>query len=200
MAVSGTTEFDVNATPEQVMDAVAAIEELPKRSSAHQSAEVETRHPDGRPHRVRAKVSAAGFKDEEVTDYTWDGLDSVTWTLVSSSVQSKQVATYTLTPTDSGTHIKLDLEIGVKVPMPGFVLKRVLKSALDSGSKDFKKYVEFLGGRVRLRDEGAYRDHVTSRDFDTPLVPRGYSITAHSANPDEEGADGEHCNRRCCLP
>ncbi len=142
MAVSGTTEFDVNATPEQVMDVVAAIEDLPKRSSAHQSAEVETRHPDGRPHRVRAKVSAAGFKDEEVTDYTWDGLNSVTWTLVSSSVQSKQVATYTLTPTDSGTHIKLDLEIGVKVPMPGFVLKRVLKGALDSGSKDFKKYVE----------------------------------------------------------
>lgn len=144
MAVSGTTEFDVAATPQQVMDAVAAIEELPQRSSAHQSAEVETRHADGRPHRVRAKVSAAGFKDEEVTDYTWDGLNSVTWTLVSSSVQSKQVATYTLTPTGSGTHIKLDLEIGVKVPMPGFVLKRVLKSALDSGSKDFKKYVESL--------------------------------------------------------
>ncbi len=142
MSVSGTTEFDVNATPEQVMDAVAAIEELPQRSSAHQSAEVESRHGDGRPKRVRAKVSAAGFKDEEVTDYEWDGLDSVTWTLAESSVQSMQVATYTLTPTDSGTHIVLDLEIGVKIPMPGFVLKRVLKSALDSGSKDFKKYVE----------------------------------------------------------
>ena len=124
------------------MDAVAAIEELPQRSSAHKSAEVETRHPDGRPHRVRAKVSAAGLQDEEVTDYTWDGLSSVTWTMVESSVQSKQVATYTLTPTDAGTHITLDLEIGVKVPLPGFVLKRVLKSALDTGSKDFKKYVE----------------------------------------------------------
>ena len=142
MAVSGSTEFDVAATPEQVMDAVAAIEELPQRSSAHKSAEVESRHPDGRPHRVRAKVSAAGLQDEEVTDYTWDGLDSVTWTMVESSVQSKQVATYTLTPTDAGTHITLDLEIGVKVQLPGFVLKRVLKSALDTGSKDFKKYVE----------------------------------------------------------
>ncbi len=142
MAVSGSTEFDVNVSPEQVMDAVAAIEELPQRSSAHQSAEVESRYDDGRPKRVRAKVSAAGFKDEEVTDYTWDGLSSVTWTLTESSVQSKQVATYTLTPTDAGTHITFDLEIGVKVPMPGFVLKRILRSALDSGSKDFKKYVE----------------------------------------------------------
>ncbi len=142
MAVSGSTEFDVAATPEQVFDAVAAIEDLPQRSSAHKSATVESRHDDGRPKRVRAKVAAAGFTDEEVTDYTWDEPHSVTWTLAESSVQSKQVATYTLTPTDSGTHVKLDLEIGVKVPMPGFVLKRVLKSALDTGSKSFKAYVE----------------------------------------------------------
>jgi uncharacterized protein YndB with AHSA1/START domain len=142
MAVSGTTEFEVAATPEQVFDAVAAIEDLPKRSSAHKSATVETRYDDGRPKRVRAKVAAAGFTDEEVTDYTWDEPRSVSWTLAESSVQSKQVATYTLTPTDSGTHVKLDLEIGVKVPMPGFVLKRVLKSALDTGSKSFKAYVE----------------------------------------------------------
>jgi uncharacterized protein YndB with AHSA1/START domain len=142
MAVSGSTEFDVDASPEQVMDAVAAVEELPKRSGSHQSAEVESRHEDGRPNRVRAEVSAAGFTDVEVTDYVWDEPRSVTWTLVESSMQSKQVGTYTLTPTDSGTRIRLDLEIDVKIPMPGFVLKRVLKGALDTGSKGFKKYVE----------------------------------------------------------
>ena len=124
------------------MDAVAAVEDLPTRSPSHKSAEVESRHADGRPNRVRAKVSAAGFSDEEVTDYSWDGLRLVTWTLAASSVQSKQIGTYTLTPTDDGTHIRLDLEIDVKVPMPGFILKRVLKGALDTGSKGFKKYVE----------------------------------------------------------
>ena len=142
VAVSGSTEFDVDASPEQVMDAVAAVEDLPQRSPSHKSAEIETRHEDGRPNRVRAKVSAAGFSDEEVTDYSWDGLRSVTWTLAESSVQSEQVGTYSLTPTDSGTHIRLDLEIGVKVPMPGFVLRRVLKGALDTGSRGFKEYVE----------------------------------------------------------
>lgn len=142
MAVSGSTEFDVDASPEQVMDAVAAVEDLPTWSGPHQSAEVVSRFDDGRPERVRAKVSAAGFSDEAVTDYSWNGLRSVTWTLAESSVQSKQVGTYTLTPTDGGTHVRLDLEIDVKVPMPGFVLKRVLKGALDTGSKGFKKYVE----------------------------------------------------------
>ena len=142
MAVTGSTEFDVNATPEQVMDAVAAIEDLPKRSGSHKSAEVESTYDDGRPKRVRAKVAAAGLTDTEVTDYTWDGLNSVTWSLAESAVQSEQVGTYTLTPTSSGTHIRLDLQIGVKVPMPGFVLKKILKGALDTGSKGFKKYVE----------------------------------------------------------
>lgn len=142
MAMSGSTEFDVDASPEQVMDAVAAVEDLPQRSPSHKSAEVETRHEDSRPNRVRAEVSAAGFHDIEVTDYTWDEPRSVTWTLAESSVQSEQVGTYTLTPTDSGTHIRLDLEIGVKIPMPGFILKRVLKGALDTGSKSFKNYVE----------------------------------------------------------
>ncbi|MCW2751743.1 MAG: cyclase [Aeromicrobium sp.] len=142
MAVSGSIEFDVDATPQQVMDAAATIEDLPERSGSHQSAEVLSRYDDGRPKRVRAKVSAAGLSDTEVTDFTWDGLRSVSWTLVESSVQSTQNGTYTLTPTDTGTHIRLDLEVGVKVPLPGFVLKRVLKGALDTGSRGLKKYVE----------------------------------------------------------
>lgn len=142
MAVSGSSEIQIDATPEQVLDAIAAVEDLPERSGSHQSAEVETRHDDGRPNRVRAKVSAAGMNDEEVTDYTWDEPGSVSWTLVSSSFQSKQNGTYTLTPSGSGTLAKLDLEVDVKVPLPGFILKRILKGALDTGTKGLKKYVE----------------------------------------------------------
>lgn len=142
MAVSGSVELEIDASPEEVMAAVAAVEDLPQRSGSHRSATVETWHDDGRPHRVRAEVAAAGLTDTEVTEFTWDGLDSVTWTLVESAVQSAQVGTYTLTPTDAGTHVRLDLEIGVKVPLPGFVLKKILKGALKTGGADFKAYVE----------------------------------------------------------
>jgi ribosome-associated toxin RatA of RatAB toxin-antitoxin module len=140
--VSGSAEVEIDATPEQVLDAIAAVEDLPERSGSHQSAEVESRHPDGRPSRVRAKVSAAGMSDEEVTDYTWDEPGTVSWTLVSSSFQSKQNGTYTLTPSGSGTHVTLDLEVDVKVPLPGFLLKRILKGALETGTKGLKKHVE----------------------------------------------------------
>ena len=142
MAVTGSTEIMIAASPQEVLDAIAAVEDLPKRSGSHQSAEVESRHRNGRPQRVRAKVSAAGFNDEEVTDYTWDEPHSVSWTLVSSSFQSVQNGTYTLTPSGGGTSLKLDLEVDVKIRLPGIILKRILKGALDTGSKGMKKYVE----------------------------------------------------------
>lgn len=142
VAVKGSSDVVIDASPEEVLDAIAAVEDLPKRSGSHQSAEVESRHPAGRPNRVRAKVSAAGFSDEEVTDYTWDEPHSVSWTLVESSFQSTQNGTYTLTPAGEGTKLTLALEIDVKIPLPGIIVKRILKGALDTGTKGMKKYVE----------------------------------------------------------
>ncbi|MGN0123595.1 MAG: cyclase, partial [Rhodococcus sp. (in: high G+C Gram-positive bacteria)] len=37
MAVSSTRSFDIDATPEQVMAALAAVERLPEWSSTHKS-------------------------------------------------------------------------------------------------------------------------------------------------------------------
>ena len=142
MAVSGSREFDVKATPAAVLDAVAAIDELPTWSGSVRAATVDTRYDDGRPLRVTQKVGAAGFIDEQITDYSWDGDSKVSWKLIKSGQQSVQNASYTLTPKAGGTHVLFALEIDVKIPLPGFVLKRVLKGALETGSKDFTKYVE----------------------------------------------------------
>ncbi|HWV25686.1 MAG TPA: SRPBCC family protein [Aeromicrobium sp.] len=142
MAVKGSADIVIEASPEQVLDAVAAVEDLPRRSGSHQSAVVESRTPDGRPQRVRAKVSAVGMTDEEVTDYAWDEPSSVSWTLVESGFQAVQNGTYTLTPTGGGTKVRLDLEIDVKIPLPGLIQKRILKGALDTGTKGLKTYIE----------------------------------------------------------
>jgi len=142
MAVTGSTEITIDATPERILDALATVEDLPKRSGSHQSAVAETRHADGRPDRVRAKVSAVGFSDEEVTDYTWNEPASVSWTLVESAFQSTQNGAYTLTPAGDGTRVRLELEIDVKIKLPGLVLRKILKSALDTGTQGLKTYVE----------------------------------------------------------
>jgi uncharacterized protein YndB with AHSA1/START domain len=142
MTVTGTKEFDIKATPADVMAAIVAVEDLPGWSGPHKSVTVETRFDDGRPHRVRADVSAVGFTDHQITDYTWNGDDSMSWSLQDSTLQAVQEGTYRLTPTAKGTHVHFDLALKPKIPLPGFVVKKVLSIAMDTASKGLTKFVE----------------------------------------------------------
>lgn len=142
MAVSGVKEFEIKADPETVMKAVAAVDRLPEWSSAHKKITIESTHDDGRPHRVRMAVSILGINDEQVVDYTFEGDDKVTWTLVESGQQNQQDGSYVLTPTDSGTKVTFELTIDPKIPLPGFLVKKAQKTALETASKGLTKFVE----------------------------------------------------------
>lgn len=141
MAVKGTREFDIDATPAAIIEALADIEDLPSWSSLHKSASVETRHADGRPDLVRARVSAVGINDNQKTHYEWDGDRAMHWTLVESSQQSKQVGSYRLTPTATGTHVVFDLELALKIPLPGFLQRLILSISMDTASRDLAKFI-----------------------------------------------------------
>jgi len=142
MAVSGVKEFEIKADPATVMQAVAAVDRLPEWSSAHKKITIESTHDDGRPHRVRMAVSILGINDEQVVDYTFEGDEKVTWTLVESGQQNQQDGSYVLTPTDSGTTVTFELTIDPKIPLPGFLVKKAQKTALETASKGLTKFVE----------------------------------------------------------
>lgn len=142
MSVSATMEFDIAAPPAAVMAALADVEALPGWSGPHKKIVVETRFEDGRPLRVRADVGAVGLTDHQVTDFAWTGNERMTWSLIESSMQSVQNGSYTFTETERGTRVLFTLEIGPKVPLPGFVVKKVVKIAMDTASKGLAKFVE----------------------------------------------------------
>lgn len=142
MAVSGVKEFEIKADPATVMQAVAAVDRLPEWSSAHKKITIESTHDDGRPHHVRMAVSILGINDEQVVDYTFEGDEKVTWTLVESGQQNQQDGSYVLTPTDSGTKVTFELTIDPKIPLPGFLVKKAQKTALETASKGLTKFVE----------------------------------------------------------
>ncbi|MFC7450053.1 SRPBCC family protein [Rhodococcus daqingensis] len=144
MAVSGNKEFHIKADPAKVMEAIVAVERVPEWSSSHKSVIVESTHPDGRPLRVRMKVSVLGVNDEQVVDYLWDGNEKVTWSLVESTQQKTQDGSYTLTPNGDGTDVQFDLTVDLKIPMPGFLVKKGQKIALETASKGLTKFVENL--------------------------------------------------------
>ena len=103
----------IEASPEEILDVIADLESLTGWSSAHQSSEVVETGDNGRPSAARMKVKTAGITDEQVVAYAW-GDNTVSWTLVSSTQQCAQDATYTLIPEGAegkATRVKFDITL-----------------------------------------------------------------------------------------
>jgi len=140
MAASVSDRFDIDATPEQVMRALEDVERIPEWSSAHKSVEVLTRDDDGRPIRIRMTLSLLGFSDTQIIEHSWTE-SSTSWTLVESSMQRSQDGEYALEPTERGTRVHVTMSLEPKVPVPGFVLKRGQKHAVEAVRKGLTEFV-----------------------------------------------------------
>lgn len=140
MAVNDSREVVIEATPAQILDVIADVESTPSWSPQYQSAEILETHPDGRPRRVKMKVKAAGLTDEQVVEYTWTD-SSASWTLVSAGQLKSQDATYTLTQDGTKTKVRFEITVDPSVPLPGFVLKRAMKGAMETATDGLRKQV-----------------------------------------------------------
>ena len=78
--------------------------------------------------------------DEQVVEYTWTD-NKASWTLISAGQLKAQDASYTLTPDGDKTKVKFDITIDLSVPLPGFVLKRAMKGAMETATDGLRKQV-----------------------------------------------------------
>ena len=140
MAVSDSREVVIEATPKEIIDVIADVVNAPTWSPQYQSAEVLDTHDDGRPKRVKMKVKAAGLTDEMEVEYSFTET-SAGWTLINSSQLKAQDATYTLTPAGDKTKVRFDLKVDPSIPIPGFLLKRTLKGAMETATDGLRKQV-----------------------------------------------------------
>jgi hypothetical protein len=97
MAIKESRETVIEASAEEILNVIGDLESVTEWSPAHQSCEVVETTNSGRLSVARMKVKTAGITDEQVVAYTW-GDNTVSWTLVSSTQQRAQDATYTLIP------------------------------------------------------------------------------------------------------
>lgn len=140
MATSDSREVVIEATPEEILDVIADVEQTPTWSPQYTKAEILERFPDGRPKQVKMTVKAAGLTDEQVIEYTW-AAGKVSWTLVSASQLKAQDASYTLTADGAKTKVRFDMAIDLAVPIPGFLLKRTLKGGMETATDGLRKQV-----------------------------------------------------------
>lgn len=135
MAVTAKTEFDVAAPPSVVMEVLMDVEALPEWSGPHKEAVIISEHEDGTPNEVRVVVTAVGVSDEQTLNYSWTD-NTCTWDLVEAKQLSHQHGVYTVTPKgDEGSHVEFVLDIDLKIKMPGMLVKRGQKMAVDTAKK-----------------------------------------------------------------
>ena len=139
-----TAEVDIHATPAEIIEVIADLPQYPSWSSVHKRASIETRFSNGRPDRAVMAVAAAGLTDEQVLDYQWTDT-GVSWSLVKSGQQKNQHGGYSISPGRGGTtHVRYDLTIDPAIPLPGIIVRQVMKKAVSAATEGLKKRVESL--------------------------------------------------------
>lgn len=140
MAVNDSREVVIEATPEEILGVIADVETAPSWSPQYQSAEILDTYDDGRPRRVKMRVKAAGLTDDLEVEYSFTA-NTAGWTLIKSGQLKAQDATYTLTPSGDTTTVRFDLKVDPSIPIPGFIMKRAIKGAMETATDGLRKQV-----------------------------------------------------------
>jgi hypothetical protein len=141
MAVRASREVVFDAPAGAILDALADIEDVPSWSPVHKAAEVLDRHPDGRPHHVKATFRLMGITDKEVLEYHW-GDHWMVWDAQDTLQQRGQHVEYNLTPVgENRTRVRFDIILDLAAPIPAFLIRRAKKLVLDVATECLRQKV-----------------------------------------------------------
>ena len=132
----------IEASPGEILAALADVDSIPAWSAVHKRAEVIDRYDDGRPHHVRVAVRVLGLVDEEVLEYHW-GPNWLVWDAERTNQQYAQHVEYTLKPDPmtNATYVRVDITVEPAAPLPHFLVKRASKAVLDSATRGLRERV-----------------------------------------------------------
>ena len=143
MAEQTTSSIVVDAEPAAVMEVIGDFRAYPDWAKGVQEATVVEEGPDGWARRVFFRLDVAPIKDEYTLAYDWDGLDEVTWTLVSGKMLSALDGAYVLRDLGDGrTEVTYRLALDLSVPLIGMLKRKGEKILIDAALKGLKKRVE----------------------------------------------------------
>jgi ribosome-associated toxin RatA of RatAB toxin-antitoxin module len=138
-----TQTIYIEADPGTVMQVIADIDSYPQWISEYKEAEVQERGDDGYPKTVRFVMDAGVIKDTMVMSYRWPSdRQSLSWSLVSSSLLRSLEGSYLLAAKGSGTDVTYELSVDLAMPMIGLLKRKAERRLTDTALKDLKKRVE----------------------------------------------------------
>jgi ribosome-associated toxin RatA of RatAB toxin-antitoxin module len=144
MAEQTQGTIEIEATPSEIMEAIADFEAYPDWVDGIKSAEVLERGDDKRPTQVAFEFSAMGFSATYTLLYEYRPEDlGVSWTTLEASGAVKDVeGEYVLDPLNGDTEVTYRLAVELGVPVPGFLKRQGDKKAIKTALQGLKKRVE----------------------------------------------------------
>ena len=151
-SATAAAAIDVDADAAHVWAVLLDVEGWPGWSAIHRETEVLTRDADGRPARVRMRMSVMGIGDVQVVDHVWtdpgpSGQKVVRWTLVESKVQRAQEGRYSVTPTATGCTARIEVAMELRIPLPDAAIQRAQAMVNANSTEAVKAAAERLAGR-----------------------------------------------------
>ena len=140
MAISDSREVVIEASSDEILDVIADVESSPQWSPAQQNVQIVDTDDQGRPHQVKMKVKSAGITDECVVEYTWaDTSFRGRWSV--RQRRSDRTRATRSPRRGTTTSVKFDLTVDPKIPVPGFVMRRAIKGAMNDATDGLRKRV-----------------------------------------------------------
>jgi ribosome-associated toxin RatA of RatAB toxin-antitoxin module len=134
----------VSAPPEQCFAVVSDLERYTEWAADIKEVTIRSRDGEGRPLEVTFRAGAFGRSTSYTLLYDYSGApEALTWKQVAGDLTSRLDGTYRFERSpDGGTEVNYELEVGLRVPLPGFIKRRAQSRIMHTALEELKARVE----------------------------------------------------------
>ncbi|MFA5564814.1 MAG: SRPBCC family protein [Acidimicrobiia bacterium] len=148
MSEQATERTTINAGALRCYEVAADIERYPEWAEDIKEAQVLSRDDENRPLEVAFRTAAMGRSTNYTLKYDYaQAPKQLSWSLVEGDLTERLDGTYTFNDRDTTpetTEVTYTLEVGLVVPLPGFVKRRAEAKILRTALPELKARVEAL--------------------------------------------------------
>lgn len=138
----------IRATPQRCFDVVTDFERYADWAADVKNVRIVERDDSARPVKVAFRAEAFGRSVAYTLCYDYSKAPrELSWVQIEGDVTSQLDGTYVFVATDDGdTDVRYDLEVQLRVPIPGFVKRRAEGRITHTALKELKARTESLSG------------------------------------------------------
>lgn len=145
MTERGVETIVVAADTDTLFSVAIDLEDYPEWVTDLKNVTVTERDAAGRPLVATFRAAAFGRSSTYSLRYDYAGAPQVlSWVMVEGDLTSKLDGSYRFEPADGGTLVTYQLEVELRVPIPGFVKQRAAQRIMSTALRELKARAESL--------------------------------------------------------